>query len=150
MRAVIQRVTGAKCIIDGALHSEIGAGFLVLLGVEEGDGSEDAAYLAGKIARLRVMEDENGKMNLSLLQTGGEILAVSQFTLAADCRRGNRPSFASAMRPEQAEPLYESFVEYLRKEGVAAVRCGVFGADMKLDFVNDGPVTIWMDTKTMR
>ena len=150
MRALIQRAAGAQCVIAGEVHSQIGRGYLVLIGIETGDTEEDADYLAGKVANLRVLADGEGKLNLSPLQTGAEILLVSQFTLSADCRKGNRPSFTAAMAPGEAEPLYEYFADRLRGLGVSRVATGVFGADMQLQFTNDGPVTIWMDTRTMR
>lgn len=150
MKAVIQRVPHAKCHIEGALFSEISAGYLVLLGVENGDTREDADYLAGKIANLRVLADEEGKLNRSPLQIGGELMVISQFTLSADCKKGNRPSFTDAMAPDPAKEMYEYVIEKLRTLGIARVETGVFGADMKLEFINDGPVTILMDTKVMR
>jgi D-tyrosyl-tRNA(Tyr) deacylase len=140
MRAVVQRVSSARVTPGGA----IGAGVCVLLGVAEGDTEADAERLAGKVARLRIFESENGKFDRSLLETGGEALVVSQFTLIADTAKGNRPSFAGAARPELAEPLYERFGEALRGLGVP-VATGVFGARMGLELLNDGPVTIILD-----
>jgi D-aminoacyl-tRNA deacylase len=137
VRAVVQRVSQARAT-PGA---EIGAGLLVLLGVAEADSAEDARQLAGKVSRLRIFEDEAGKFDRSLLDAGGAALVVSQFTLIADTAKGNRPSFSHAARPEQAEPLYETFCEALRTEGVQ-VEQGVFGARMHVELVNDGPVTI--------
>ena len=147
MRALIQRVSSASVTIAGTMHSSIGPGLLVLLGVEEADDPEDAAWLAGKIARLRIFSDAAGQMNLSLADNGGGALVVSQFTLHASTKKGNRPSFIRAARPEQAIPLYESFCAALSRDLGRPVQCGVFGADMQVALVNDGPVTIWMDSK---
>ena len=146
MRAVITRVREASVSIDGAEHARIGAGFLVLLGVRDTDGEWEAELLAKKTGALRVFPDGEGKLNLSCAQAGGEILVVSNFTLYGDAWSGNRPSFIRAARPEQAEPLYERYMELLRQAGYT-VRCGVFGADMQLMSVNDGPVTILIDTE---
>ena len=140
MRAVVQRVSRASSTPGGA----IGAGLVGLLGVAEGDGPEEVDALAGKVARLRIFENEEGKFDRSLLDTGGAALVVSQFTLIADTAKGNRPSFAGAARPEVAEPLYESFCAALRELGVA-VEQGVFGARMEVELANDGPVTIVLD-----
>jgi len=140
MRAVVQRVTRARSTPGGG----IGPGLVVLLGVAEGDSAEDAERLAGKIARLRIFEDDAGKFDRSLLDTGGAALVVSQFTLLADAAKGNRPSFSAAARPEVAEPLYERFAAALRKRGVPT-ETGVFGARMQVELVNDGPVTIVLD-----
>ncbi|HRW47928.1 MAG: D-aminoacyl-tRNA deacylase [Caldilinea sp.] len=145
MRAVIQRVTSAQVRVDGQVVGQIGQGFLVLLGIAHGDGDEEALYLARKIVGLRVFEDNDGKMNLALGDVGGSVLAVSQFTLYGDVRKGRRPSFIDAARPEHAEPLYQRFCRMLAAEGVA-VQQGVFQAHMEISLVNDGPVTIWMDT----
>ena len=144
MRAVCQRVTRARVSVDGAVVGEIGAGLCVLLGVAEGDGETEAVQLAGKIARLRIFPDGDGRFDRSVLDTGGAALVVSQFTLIADTAKGNRPSFAGAARPEQAEPLYERFRQELRELGVP-VEAGVFGAKMQVELVNDGPVTIILD-----
>ena len=141
MRAVVQRVSRASVRVAGAPAGEIGAGLLVLLGVAAGDGEEEARRLAGKVARLRVFEDDAGRFDRSLLDTGGAALVVSQFTLLADTAKGNRPSFTAAAAPERAEPLYESFCAALREAGVR-VETGVFGARMEVELVNDGPVTI--------
>ena len=141
MKAVVQRVSSARLSVDGRLVSEIGNGFVVYFGVAEGDGREKADYLAKKIAGLRVFEDQNGKMNLGLLEVGGSILFVSQFTLIAEVAKGNRPSFSGAMRPEPANEIYLYCAEKLREYGVE-VKLGVFGADMKIEQVNQGPVTI--------
>ena len=147
MRAVIQRVTRASVTIDGTLKSEIGTGFLVLLGVEDADTDEDLVWLSGKIARLRVFSDENDLMNLSLDDVHGDVLLVSQFTLFASTKKGNRPSYIRAARPEKAVPMYEAFIRQLQSEIQGKVVTGEFGADMKVDLLNDGPVTIIIDTK---
>ena len=147
MRAVIQRVTRASVTIDGHLKSEIGTGFLVLLGVEDADTDEDLVWLSGKIARLRVFSDENDLMNLSLDDVHGDVLLVSQFTLFASTKKGNRPSYIRAARPEKAIPMYEAFIKQLQSEIQGKVVTGEFGADMKVDLLNDGPVTIIIDTK---
>ena len=141
MRAVVQRVARAQVRVDGVVRGEIGPGLCVLLGVADDDSEEDAERLAGRIARLRIFENEAGKFDRSVLDVGGEALVVSQFTLIADTAKGNRPSFGHAAPPEQAEPLYERFCEALRALGVP-VATGVFGARMALELVNDGPVTI--------
>ncbi len=146
MRALLQRVSESKVVVDGATIGEIGPGLLILLGVEQGDGETQADFLARKIANLRIFEDEAGKMNLSVLSSGGGALVVSQFTLCADLSRGNRPGFSYAAPPDLANPLYESFCGQLRDQGVP-VATGQFAADMAVHLVNDGPVTIWMDTK---
>ena len=145
MRVVIQRVTEARVRIEGETVGEIGRGFLVLIGVEEGDGEKDFQYIATKVPNLRIFEDENGKMNLSLMDVGGQLLAVSQFTLLGDARSSRRPSFTQAARPETANPMYERLVEYWRGMGIT-VETGRFGADMQVGLVNDGPVTILMDS----
>ncbi|MBR4350404.1 MAG: D-tyrosyl-tRNA(Tyr) deacylase [Bacteroidales bacterium] len=147
MRAVIQRVTRASVTIDGTLKSEIGTGFLVLLGIEDADTDEDLVWLSGKIARLRVFSDENDLMNLSLDDVHGDVLLVSQFTLFASTKKGNRPSYIRAARPEKAIPMYEAFIRQLQSEIQGKVVTGEFGADMKVDLLNDGPVTIIIDTK---
>ncbi len=146
MRAVIQRVKCAKVEVDGVTVGAVDKGFLVLLGVMDGDTEAEAEVLAGKTARLRIFEDENEKMNLSLADVGGGVLAVSQFTLCADVKKGNRPSFTPSAPPQTAERLYEYYMDRLRAEGVANVQHGVFGADMQVSLVNDGPVTILLDT----
>ena len=146
MRAVIQRVTSSRVTVDGEVTGAVNAGYNVLLGVMQGDTESQAELLAGKIARLRVFEDEEGKMNMSIADIDGEILAVSQFTLCADLKKGNRPSFFPSAPPEEANRLYEYFCDCLLKEGVRKVEKGVFGADMKVEINNDGPVTIIMDT----
>lgn len=146
MRAVIQRVERASVSVEGEIKGQIGAGFLVLIGVEEGDGDADFKYIADKVPNLRVFEDEQGKMNRSLLDVGGEVLAVSQFTLLGDARGGRRPSFIAAARPETADPMYERLVADWRARGIR-VETGVFGAHMKVALVNDGPVTILLDSR---
>ena len=148
MRLLIQRVKHASVAIGGDVRSRIGAGLLVLLGGGCDDTDEDSEYLAGKLVRLRIFDDEAGVMNLDVVQTGGEILVVSQFTLQASTRKGNRPSFTSATRPETAIPLYEAFIARCRESGLP-VETGEFGADMKVDLLNDGPVTLWVDTKAL-
>lgn len=145
MKAVIQRVTEASVNINGEDVSSIGNGILVLLGVEKGDGAQDAVWLAEKISNLRIFEDESGKMNLSVLQTGGDILAVSQFTLAGNCAKGRRPSFDTAAAPDEARRLYGIFIAETVKAGVS-VATGVFQADMKVALVNDGPVTFILES----
>ena len=146
MRAVIQRVERASVSVEGEIRGQIGAGFLVLIGVEDGDGDADFRYIAEKVPNLRVFEDEQGKMNRSLLDVGGELLAVSQFTLLGDARGGRRPSFITAARPETADPMYERLVADWRARGIR-VETGVFGAHMKVSLVNDGPVTILLDSR---
>jgi D-aminoacyl-tRNA deacylase len=144
MRAVCQRVSEARVSVDGAVVGEIGAGLVVLLGIARSDAVVEAERLAGKVSRLRVFEDELGKFDRSLVDVGGAALAVSQFTLIADTRKGNRPSFTEAAPPEQAEPLYDRFCAALAAEGVPVER-GVFGVRMAVELVNDGPVTIVLD-----
>jgi D-aminoacyl-tRNA deacylase len=144
MRAVVQRVSRASVLVGAQAETEIGRGLLVLLGIAEGDRGEDAERLAGKVARLRIFEDDEGKLARSVLDAGGAALVVSQFTLIADTRKGNRPSFSRAAEPEQAEPLYGRFCDELRALGVP-VATGVFGASMEVELVNDGPVTIVLD-----
>jgi len=150
MKAVIQRVTRASVTVDNEVTGSIHEGFLVLLGVAQGDTKAEAELLAGKIARLRVFRDEAGKMNLSLLDTGGSALVISQFTLCADIKKGNRPAFTPAAPPEEANALYEYFCGCLRGEGVQNVQTGVFGAEMHVALLNHGPVTILMDTDLWR
>ncbi len=146
MKAVIQRVLESSVAVDGKIVGQSGKGYMVLLGVMKGDEEKHADILARKIASLRVFEDENGKMNLSILDVEGEILAISQFTLCADCKKGNRPSFTPSEAPDRANELYEVFCSKLKEYGVNHVDKGVFGADMKVSLVNDGPVTICFDT----
>ena len=146
MKAVIQRVTAAEVKIDGVARGKINDGFLVLLGVGEGDTDADMKYIADKVINLRIFSDENGKMNLSLADIGGEMLVISQFTLYGDCSHGRRPYFGGAMNPTDAERMYVGFVEYARGRGVH-VETGEFGADMKVTLTNDGPVTIILDSE---
>ena len=148
MRAVVQRVTSASVAVSGEVVGSIDAGLLVLLGVGQGDATADADSLADKILSLRIFEDDAGKMNRSLLDTGGECLVVSQFTLFGDCRKGRRPSFAEAAAPEVAVVLYERFVEAIRDRGVT-VATGGFRAEMAVSLVNDGPVTLLLDTRKL-
>jgi D-aminoacyl-tRNA deacylase len=145
MKAVVQRVSRASVRVGGSVEAEIEAGLLVLLGVATGDGEDDAVLLAGKVARLRVFENEDGRFDRSLLDTGGAVLVVSQFTLLADTTKGNRPSFTAAAEPDRAEALYERFCAALR-ELALPVRTGSFGARMEVELANDGPVTILLDT----
>ena len=145
MRAVVQRVSRARVTVAGAISGEIGRGFLVLLGVAAGDSPEDSAWMARKIAGLRVFEDSAGKMNLDLAEVAGAMLVVSQFTLLGDCRKGRRPSFIAAARPEFAEALYLDFVERVRELGIV-VATGRFQQHMNVELVNDGPVTLLLDT----
>ncbi|MBR2779731.1 MAG: D-tyrosyl-tRNA(Tyr) deacylase [Firmicutes bacterium] len=145
MKALIQRVSEARVTVGDTVAGEIGPGFLVLLGVGHSDTEEAADYLARKTAAMRIFEDENDKMNLSLRDIGGSVLVVSQFTLYADCRKGNRPSFTDAGAPDRAEQLYEYFCAQLRKEGIENVQQGVFGAHMQIHLINDGPVTIMLE-----
>jgi D-aminoacyl-tRNA deacylase len=147
MKAVIQRVSEASVTINNELKSNIGKGLLVLVGIEEADSKEDIDWLCGKISRLRVFDDENGVMNLSVVESKGEILIVSQFTLHASTKKGNRPSYIKAAKPETAVPLYEQFIKQLRFDSGLPVLTGNFGAMMKIKLVNDGPVTIIIDTK---
>lgn len=148
MKAVVQRVLNSSVMVEDSMVGSISRGFTVLLGIQEGDTEKEAKLLAGKIARLRVFSDENDKMNLSLKQVGGSALVVSQFTLCADLKKGNRPSFTGAAQKEKAIELYEHFIRQLEAEGITDVQKGIFAADMKLSIVNDGPVTIILDTKT--
>jgi D-tyrosyl-tRNA(Tyr) deacylase len=147
MRVVIQRASEASVTIEGQVACRIGQGLVVLVGIEAGDTVEDAEWLTGKIVQMRIFSDAEGKMNLGVRDVGGEVLVVSQFTLHAATRKGNRPSFIRAARPETAIPLYEQFLALLEQEMGRAVPRGVFAADMKVALVNDGPVTIVMDSK---
>lgn len=147
MRAVLQRVAWAHVTVDSERISEIGEGMLILLGIEDADTAEDITWLSRKIANLRIFNDSEGVMNNSLLETGGDAIVVSQFTLHATTKKGNRPSYIRASRPEVAVPLYEQFVHQLQLDLGKDVGTGIFGADMKVEFLNDGPVTIMMDTK---
>ncbi|NLL36594.1 MAG: D-tyrosyl-tRNA(Tyr) deacylase [Fretibacterium sp.] len=146
MRAVVQRVSEARVIVDGATVGEIGLGLCVLLGVGEGDGEKDAEWLAEKMVNLRIFEDDAGKMNRSLLDVQGAALIISQFTLYGDCRKGRRPSFIGAAAPEEGERLYEYCVRQVESLGVETA-CGVFGAHMQVELINDGPVTLLLDTR---
>ncbi|MTD42324.1 D-tyrosyl-tRNA(Tyr) deacylase [Erwinia sp. CPCC 100877] len=146
MKAVIQRVSQAQVSIDEEVVGSIAQGFMILLGIHEGDTTEDVAYLVRKISKLRVFEDNEGKMNLSIQEVNGSILSISQFTLYAETKKGNRPSFIEAARPEKAIPLYELFNEQLAQQEIP-VATGKFGADMAVSLVNDGPVTIIIDTR---
>ena len=146
MRAVIQRVSESLVTVDGKVVGSSQKGYMILLGVVKGDTDENAQLLARKTAALRIFEDENGKMNKSVIDIDGEILAISQFTLCADCKKGNRPSFTDSEEPENAKRLYELYCEELKKNGVRRVEKGIFAADMKVSLVNDGPVTICLDT----
>jgi D-tyrosyl-tRNA(Tyr) deacylase len=145
MRALLQRVTEARVVVDGAVTGEIGPGLLVLLGVSKTDTAADADFLAGKVLNLRIFEDENHKMNRSVLETGGSLLVVSQFTLYGDCRKGRRPSFDDAAPAEQARSLYEHFVAVARR-GNLRVETGIFQADMAVSLTNDGPVTLIVES----
>lgn len=149
MRAVVQRVSSASVSISGETVGKVGQGFMILLGIKEDDTPSLCSYLADKCAGLRVFSDPEGKMNLSLSEIGGEILVISQFTLYGDCRKGRRPSFITAAKPETAIPLYERFVAELRDKGIH-VETGRFGADMQVSLLNDGPVTLILDTDEMR
>ena len=147
MRVVIQRVNRASVSIDGIIKSEIGEGLMILIGIECDDNEEDIEWLAGKISRLRIFRDDNGALNRSVTEIDGEILCISQFTLHAKTKKGNRPSFIRAAKPDVAIPLYEKFIEQLSKETGKQVKTGKFGAYMQIDLLNDGPVTIFIDTK---
>ncbi|MEN9420605.1 MAG: hypothetical protein RLZZ107_75 [Bacteroidota bacterium] len=147
MRVVIQRVSEAAVKIDGTIVGEISKGLVVLLGIAQEDTEQDALYLIQKLINLRIFSDADGKMNLSVQDCGGELLVVSQFTLYADTKKGNRPSYIRAARPEQAIPLYEFFLQELQKQFIGPIQTGQFGADMKVSLINDGPVTIIMDSR---
>lgn len=147
MRLLIQRVLGASVAIDGECHSQIGKGLVVLVGICAEDTSEDIDYLAGKLLRLRIFDDEQGVMNLDIGQIGGELMIVSQFTLMASTKKGNRPSYIKAAPEALSRPLYEQFVERVHSLSGKKPATGEFGADMKISLVNDGPVTIWIDSK---
>ena len=146
MKAVLQRVNRASVHVDGQQIAQIAAGLLILLGIEKQDNIADAEYLAAKSAGLRIFTDDEGKMNLSLLDTGGAALVVSQFTLLGDCRKGRRPGFSQAALPEQAIPLYQHFIEQLRQVGIK-VETGQFQADMQVELINDGPATLLLDSQ---
>lgn len=145
MRAVVQRVKSSKVTVDGEVIGSVNRGFNVLLGISKDDTIEDVNYIKDKIVNLRVFEDEDNKMNKSLLDIQGELLVISQFTLYGNCRKGRRPNFMEAMKGSEAEKLYETFLEEIKKSGLR-VQCGKFGADMTVDIVNDGPVTILLDS----
>lgn len=147
MRAVIQRVTEASCKVDGEVTGAIGLGFLVLLGIEDADTDDDLQWLAQKITNLRVFGDENGLMNKALADINGDILLISQFTLFAQTKKGNRPSFIRAAKPDKAIPMYEQMIKILETLTGKKIATGIFGADMKISLLNDGPVTIIMDTR---
>ena len=148
MRAVIQRVSKASITIDNEIYSQIKNGLLVLVSIEDADTAEDSEWLSGKIVNLRVFNDDNGVMNVSVKESNGDILVVSQFTLHASTKKGNRPSYIKASKPEFAIPMYEKFVQQLGNDLGKTVSTGVFGADMKVELLNDGPVTIVIDTKS--
>jgi D-tyrosyl-tRNA(Tyr) deacylase len=145
MRAVVQRVLSASVTVNGEVVAHVGQGLLVLVGIESADTETQVAWLADKCANLRIFEDPQGKMNLSVKDVGGAILLVPNFTVAGDARKGRRPSFDNAMRPEQSEPMFQQLVSATRNQGVP-VQAGVFRADMKVALVNDGPITIWLDS----
>lgn len=147
MRALLQRVRASRVCVDGETVGEIGQGLNILLCVMDGDTQAEAQLLAGKCAKMRIFEDEDGKMNRCITDIGGEALVISQFTLAADCRKGNRPSFTGSAKPETAKALYEYFSHCLRENGVRRVENGIFAADMQVEIHNDGPVTIWLDSE---
>ena len=147
MRVLIQRVSSASVTIEGTVRCAIGTGLLVLVGIEEADNAEDIEWISQKITQLRIFPDENGVMNVSVKDCGGELIAVSQFTLHAATKKGNRPSYIRAAKPDIAVPLYDQFVAQLEKDLGKSIGTGVFGADMKVALVNDGPVTIWIDSK---
>jgi D-aminoacyl-tRNA deacylase len=147
MRVVIQRVSRASVTVEGSVTGKIGHGLLVLLGIEDADGDEDIQWLSAKIVNLRIFNDENGVMNKSVLETGGDILLVSQFTLHASTKKGNRPSYIKASKPEVAVPVYEKMIKGLQTDLGKKIETGIFGANMKVELLNDGPVTIVIDTK---
>ncbi|NOT49942.1 MAG: D-tyrosyl-tRNA(Tyr) deacylase [Chitinophagaceae bacterium] len=147
MRAVIQRVTSASVTIEGKVHASIEDGLLVLLGIEDADTDEDIEWLSGKIVNLRIFNDNNGVMNISIREADGNILLISQFTLHASTKKGNRPSYIKASKPEIAVPLYEKMIQQLSKDMGKIIKTGIFGADMKVELLNDGPVTIVIDSK---
>ena len=147
MRALIQRVSEASVTIDGSIKSEIKSGLLILLGIEEADTVEDISWLSAKISKLRIFDDENGVMNKSVIDVDGEAIVVSQFTLHAGTKKGNRPTYIKAAKPDFAIPMYEKFLAQYTKDLGKEIGSGEFGADMKISLVNDGPVTIWIDSK---
>ena len=148
MRAVIQRVKSASVTVEGKVVSEIRKGLLIFLGVAQEDTTADVNYMASKIVNLRIFEDDEGRMNLSILDVGGEALVVSQFTLCGDCRKGRRPSFIAAARPEKADPLYQAFMDEISRLGVP-VKAGIFQAMMDVELINDGPVTMMLDSNKL-
>lgn len=148
MRAIIQRVSSASCSVNGEITGKIETGFMVLLGIEDSDGTEDLIWLAQKIANLRIFGDENGAMNRSLKEVDGDILLISQFTLYASTKKGNRPGFTRSAKPDVAIPLYERMITELAGITGKDIQTGIFGADMKISLINDGPVTISIDTKS--
>lgn len=148
MRAVVQRVTRAEVKVDGAITGKIDKGLLVFVGVAPEDTEKDMEYIADKIVNLRIFEDDDEKMNLCLSDVGGELLVVSQFTLYGDCRKGRRPNFTGSCEPVKAEKMYNEMIDYLRNKGIKT-ECGVFGADMKVDLLNDGPVTLLLDSSKL-
>jgi len=147
MRAVIQRVTDASVTIEGQIHGQIGNGLLVLIGIEDADGEEDIEWLSNKIVNLRIFNDENGVMNTSVKDVNGNILLISQFTLHGSTKKGNRPSYIKASKPDVAVPIYEKMIRQLSTDLGKQIQTGIFGADMKVELLNDGPVTIVIDTK---
>lgn len=147
MRVLVQRVTQASVTVDGSISGQIGAGLLLLVGVEEADGAADIDWLVRKVSQLRIFNDDAGVMNRSVLDAGGEVLAVSQFTLFASCKKGNRPGYSRAARGEISQPMFDRFVQAMATALGKPVPTGVFGADMQVALVNDGPVTIWLDSK---
>lgn len=147
MRVLVQRVTQASVTVDGSITGQIGAGLLLLVGVEEADGAADIDWLVRKISQLRIFNDDAGVMNRSVLEAGGEVLAVSQFTLFASCKKGNRPGYSRAARGEISQQVFDRFVQAMAAALGKPVPTGVFGADMQVTLVNDGPVTIWLDSK---
>lgn len=149
MKAVLQRVSHARVTVDNEIKGEIQQGFLILLGAEEGDSEKDADVLADKISVLRIFTDENDKMNLSLADVNGSVLVISNFTLCADCRKGRRPNFINAAKPDCAKQLYEYFCQRIKVNNIENVQTGVFGADMKVELLNDGPVTIELNSKDL-
>lgn len=149
MKAVLQRVSYAKVTVDNEIKGEIKQGFLILLGAEEGDSERDAEVLADKISVLRIFTDENDKMNLSLADVNGSVLVISNFTLCADCRKGRRPNFINAAKPDYAKHLYEYFCQRIKVNNIENVQTGVFGADMKVELLNDGPVTIELNSRDL-
>lgn len=148
MRALLQRVAHSNVTINGKIHGQIAQGLLVLVGIEDADTTEDIAWLSNKIVNLRIFDDDAGVMNRSVKETGGDILLISQFTLHAATKKGNRPSYIKASKPEIAIPLYEKLIEQLTIDIEKNIQTGIFGADMKVALLNDGPVTIWIDTKS--